>query len=148
MNIAAIPVLHREPPIIDLIAAAFPRRPASVVYAFNGVIYKPDGKPLPMAIRAHEAVHLERQGVTESGAVAWWERYIADPKFRALEELLAHRAEYQAYCRRHDQPKKRAKYLDFVSHRLAGPLYEGIFTEGEAREAITQAKRAITELAA
>lgn len=139
------PVLHRDPPIIDMIALAFPSRPPTVIYAYNGAIYAPGGGPVSVELQAHEGVHIERQGITEAGSIAWWERYIAEPKFRALEELLSHRAEYQCYCRRHAQPKKRAAYLDMVAGRLAGPLYRGIFSDSEAQTAIFEAKRAILE---
>jgi hypothetical protein len=141
------PVLHREPPapIIDRIAAAFPDRGPGTIYAFAGAIYAPGGGPVSVELQAHEGVHLQRQGVTEAGAIAWWERYIAEPKFRALEELLAHRAEYFTFCRRHGQRKRRADYLAQVAARLAGPLYAGVFTEAEARRAILEARHAITE---
>lgn len=116
-------VVDARPPNFDEIVKALPHAAdPGVMFAYGDKVYFPGGKgPLTRELDAHERVHLDRQdkiGVTE-----WWRDYLTSPEFRYVEELLAHRAEYQTYCKRHINPVKRSQFLRQVARRLASPLY-------------------------
>lgn len=123
-------VIDDRPPNFAAIAQVFPDAfKPGVIFAYGGKIYAPGRKALTPALQAHEQVHIARQGENTD---AWWDRYLADPAFRLEEELIAHRAEYQAYCRRHTEPGKRHAALKRMAERLASPLYGGLITPEEA----------------
>jgi hypothetical protein len=109
------------PPIYDAIVQALPEAAKDgVIFAYGGKVYGRGLKKLTRELDVHERVHIERQGADPD---EWWRKYLADPVFRNCEEFLAHRAEYETYCRRHINPKKRAQYLRLVAKRMASPLY-------------------------
>ena len=118
------------PPNIDAIAAVLPgaRRPG-VVFSFGNTVYVPDGQPLHPAILAHELAHCARQ----PDPYAWWERYLADHKFRLDEELVGHRAEYQWYVQQGVKQKRLVTHLREVAAKLSSPLYNVRISEQEAR---------------
>ena len=125
-------VVDARPPNFDKIVAVLPdaAKPGTM-FAYDGKVYFPGGKgPLTRELDAHERVHIERQG--HDGLEAWWEKYLADVNFRFNEELLAHRAEYRTYCKRHIDQVKRAKFLRVISKRLASPLYGAGLTDERA----------------
>lgn len=115
-------VIDARPPNYDAIAAVLPRAAEpGVMFAYDGKVYFPGGRgPLTRELDAHERVHIERQAGDVAG---WWKQYLEDPTFRYAEELLAHRAEYNTYCRRHVNPVKRAQALRMIAKRLVSPLY-------------------------
>lgn len=126
-----IEVIDDRPPNFAAIVRFFPEAvKPGVIFAYGGKIYAPGRTALTPALQAHEQVHIERQGEDFD---AWWNRYLIDPAFRLEEEMVAHRAEYQAYCRRHQEPGKRHEALKRMAERLASPLYGGLITHGEAR---------------
>lgn len=108
-----------------------------VVFSYGDTIYSPQGPKLHRAIIAHEEAHGRRQ--LAIGVTTWWDRYIAEIPFRFEEELIGHRAEWQAF--KNDVPfpsvTMQRKYLDFVSKRLSGELYGGIVGYEQAMREIT-----------
>lgn len=80
------------PPNIDEIRKVFTftRR---VIFAYDGNIYNPDRMPLTTPIVEHEKVHFEQQ--RRIGNEEWWRLYLADPEFRALQEIPAYRTQYR-----------------------------------------------------
>ena len=129
-----------RPPLFAEIAAAFNlagRR--GIIYAWGDCIYAPDGGPFSAELRAHEAVHGQRQGTDVEG---WWRRYIADPTFRRDEEIPAHIAEYQEFCRNNrNGPVRNSRrlYLHHVASRLASPLYGRLIKYDDARKLLKEA---------
>lgn len=123
-----LPQVYEFPPGYKAIELAF-NPGKDVMFAYGGRIFNPHRLRIPVELFAHEAVHCERQGDDPDG---WWAEYIADVAFRAYEELLAHRAEYQCYVRRHANRDKRRNYLYRCAGRLAGDLYGNIFTMSQA----------------
>ena len=107
-----------------------------MIFAWDGAIWNPDGIPVSVELQAHEGVHCERQGRGFTDCMRWWDRYLQDVGFRYDEELAAHRVEFSTFCRRHENRKRRADYLQKIAERLAGPLYGGVVPVDEARAAI------------
>jgi hypothetical protein len=63
---------------------------------------------------------------------------LVDPSFRLEEELLAHRAEYRAYCARHPNRAKQARMIDWIAEKLAAPLYGSLVSVDDARRAVLE----------
>lgn len=129
-------IYHQNPPMFSEIVAAFPQAAQpGAVFAWGDDIYYPAGGRLPPELIAHEAVHAQ-QHAAYGGPAAWWKRYIADPAFRLDQEIPAHRAEYDAYCRLNRDRGARARALHRIAMRLASELYGRLITFTEARNAI------------
>lgn len=122
MKRAMLETVEGVPPNFAAIVAALPDADKpGVIFAYGGKVYgRGIGKHLTRELDAHERVHIERQGDDPDG---WWAKYLSNPEFRYVEELLAHRAEYETYCRRHINPAKRMMFLRSVASRLASSLY-------------------------
>lgn len=116
-------VVDARPPNYDAIVAVLPDAATpGVMFAYGGKVYFPGGKgPLTRELDAHERVHLDRQD--KVGLDTWWRDYLESPVFRQYEEFLAHREEYETYCKRHINPIKRAQFLRQVATRMASSLY-------------------------
>lgn len=134
-------IVHARPPNFGAIAEAFQLRPG-VIFAFGTAIYNPDRIEIGPELMAHETAHAKRQ-VELGGPEGWWAAYIADPQFRLGEEIIAHRAEYRAHCRRPgiDRPcngfrSMRLFHLNAIAQRLASPLYGGLISVAEAKRVI------------
>jgi hypothetical protein len=128
-------VVEAFPPLYAEILAAFPEAArCKPIFAWGGKIYNPHKVEVSRELVAHETVHGERQGVNPE---AWWRRYIAEPQFRLMEELLAHAAEYRAHC---DNPgvtrNQRRIILRHVARKLAAPLYGSLISVADAKIAI------------
>jgi len=127
-------VIIGTPPLLDEIAAVFRRaRDRGVIFSWGDKIYNPSGIVIEPALRAHEAVHGERQGRDVEG---WWRRYINDPQFRLAEEIPAHRAEFNYYVEHAANRNDRRRALTFIAARLAGSLYGNMITMRAAKDAI------------
>jgi len=127
-------VLIERPPVYDRCDAQFKIKGRPILFAWGDTIFNPEGVEISPELFAHEAVHGERQ--LKVGIETWWDEYLARPVFRYAEEELAHRAEYQAYARRHPNPRKRALVLDAIAERLAGPLYGNLVSVADARAVV------------
>lgn len=136
-RLSAPRVLTMLPPNFKAINAAFNVRGKPVFYAYDGVIYNPSRQPIPPAIMAHEAVHLEQQAAIPGGPAEWWRRYIADRPFRLGQELPAHRVEYQFLCA-HGGNADAA--LERIAERLASPLYGSLISYDDAKRLIGHAE--------
>lgn len=139
-------VSNEFPPIYDQIRAAFPAiRDCKPIFAWGDKIYNPDRIAMTAALFVHEGVHGQRQlGTAEPGTARgedairqWWHRYIVDPRFRLMEELLAHAAEYRFYMNSPTSNRhlKRAA-LKVMGQRLASPLYGSLISVADAMIAI------------
>lgn len=144
-------VVVDRPPVWDRCVEAFGREQLEgkpVVFAWGRKLFNPTNAPIPRPLAAHEAVHGQRQEayidfpgyVPSEGDVAnderitaWWERYLCEPLFRLDEEIYAHRAEYEAYLRRHGP---RRSDLEMIAGRLSGPLYGNLLDYRQARHAV------------
>lgn len=130
-------IIKGVPPNFAEILRAFPAaKGPNVIFSYGDVIYSKSGGIIPREIKVHESVHGERQN--ELGIETWWDRYIADSAFCFEEELVAHRAEYRAYCEGPPCPGRHARdrALDAIAGRLAGPLYRSTISLAKARELI------------
>ncbi len=110
------------PPVYERAKAKFGLRDfsAGLVFAYYPYIHVYNGK-LTSDIRAHEAVHLERQKAM--GTEIWWEHYLNEDQFRLKEEIMAYRVQYK-YVLKH-YPKHHFFHLKFYAESLADPNIYG-----------------------
>lgn len=126
-----------RPPNFEEILAVFPlAEKPGVIFTYGQTIYNPSNAPISAQLKAHEAVHAQRQGEDEEEIRAWWRRYLTEPMFRLEEELLAHRAEYRAFRGWTKDRNAVARELDTIAKRLSGPLYGGLMSYAQARRMI------------
>lgn len=130
-------IVKALPPNFRDILKVFPlaARPG-VIFAYGHKIYVPSGQPLAPELLAHELVHCERQ--LAIGVEKWWTLYLENASFRYEEELLAHRAEYQALMGPGSNRQQRRQALDHVARKLAAPLYRGMVPKAKAKADIAQ----------
>lgn len=127
-------IVNGRPPNFDQIAALFPEaHKEGVIFTYGETVYVVGSDSLIGPLRAHEAVHVQRQ--LKAGVETWWGQYLVDAEFRLAEELPAHRAEYQTIVGQIGRIKAR-HYMEQIAGRLCGPLYGGIISEANARKAL------------
>lgn len=133
-------VVPEFPPNYAEIVAAFPGiRGRQPIFAWGDVIYNPHRIQIPPELVAHEQVHAQRQGVSPA---LWWQRYIADLRFRLMEELLAHAAEYRFIAESPDSNRHaRRAALKAIAQRLASPLYGSLISARDAMIAIAEPEK-------
>lgn len=125
-------IVYERPPNFALVDRQFHVAGKPVIFSWGDRIYNPERINIPKQIIEHEEVHGARQTTDDKAIWAWWDRYLIDPSFRFEEELIAHRVEYRAYCKRHRGGGAQKKYLDFTARRLSSPLYGNVVTHNEA----------------
>lgn len=114
------------PPNIEQISAKFGGGifRLGAIYAYGDTIYNPMNLKIPRSLMAHEAVHSIQQRRL-GGPERWWQNYIDDPLFRLAEEVLAHRAEYEALVFDHgDNRANRRRFMTQTARRLCAPIYQ------------------------
>lgn len=106
-----------------------------VVFAYDGNIYNPSGKEMPLYMIEHEKVHL-RQQLQWGGAEVWWYKYLTFDTFRLEQELEAYRQEYECFCAIYKDRNERNAFLQFQATMLSSPMYGGIISKLSAVELI------------
>lgn len=127
-----VQIVKGYPPNYAEIKAAF-RPNANTVFAYDDTIYSPSTVDLPVDVVEHELVHFAQQERC-GGAEAWWQRYIAEPKFRLEQEIEAYRVQYATVA---SLPRAdRRRLLTRISKTLASALYGSLVTKEQARRLI------------
>jgi hypothetical protein len=124
-------IVRGHPPLFDEIDMVFGVAGKPVIFAYGDTIFNPMGVEVTHALHAHETVHSVRQG---NNPAAWWRRYLDDPNFRLVEELLAHREEYDALCSKASHRNERRFHLKQVAQKLCAPLYGNLISYAQARK--------------
>ena len=130
-------IYDEYPPNYKKIAKTFNiKGRTNIVFTYGDKLYVPGGRTLNIdqPLLRHEETHARRQA--EMGVEAWYERYLADPGFRFMQELEAYRNQYRAMA---ELPfERRIGYLDHISSELAGEMYGNLVTKDEAKAEITK----------
>ncbi len=128
-------IYNERPPNFDKILAVFPLAISpDVIFAYGDKIYVPSGNELPPEILAHERVHCERQLMMR--VETWWDQYLADPRFRYEEELMAHKVEYSFLRGLYPGQARKQAILSHVAQKLSARLYGGMVTLNQAKKAL------------
>lgn len=140
-------IVRERPPMFDEIDKAFNVRGKPVLFAWGDRIFIPSGSPeVPQHLMAHEQAHgirqltfgasMDQRTPGEARIVLWWRRYIDDPKFRLVEEIIGHKAEFEALCRAGGGRQERRRHLASTAAKLAAPLYGRLISVTEAKTAL------------
>ena len=105
-----------------------------IIFAYGDRIYNPSGVPLEEWVLAHEGEHCKRQNA--QGVGSWWDAYIANPKFRLEEEVLAHCVEWKTISD-YLPPSACERHFARMVERLSSPLYGNLVTKEEAERLIS-----------
>lgn len=126
------------PPVYDRICESIGTPSPTTVYTWGDIIYSPAGEDIITPdLRAHEERHRDQQ-IAVGGPEAWWERYLADPEWRAEQELDAYRAQYR-FMKRHVRDRNALVWFRReIAGILSGPLYGRVMSGSRAYEAIGQ----------
>jgi hypothetical protein len=131
----AMEIIMARPPNFDAIVKVFPEaRNHGVIFSWGRRIYSPSSEYVSPQLKAHEAVHGQRQGDTETAILAWWGKYLTDPQFRLDEEVPAHRAEYQTFKQLNKDRNLQHRFLQGCAGRLSSALYGNMISLAEAKK--------------
>lgn len=131
-------IIATRPPNYDLLWAHFGPviDESGTLFTYGNAIYNPSNHQIPFWLMRHEQVHSARQ--RHEGVDVWWKAYIESKPFRLMEELLAHRLEYQVFCQSQKVNRHtRQRHLHIVSARLSSRLYGNMLSFRGAKDLIT-----------
>lgn len=121
-------IKNELPPNYEKLRKAFAVENAEVCYCYGDTIYNPQGKPLKDHLIHHESVHCRQQGDDIEG---WWDKYIADPKFRVEQELEAYSEQLKFIRQHYGRDKARQARRSFATF-VSGPVYANAISFNEA----------------
>ena len=126
-------ILIEKPPNYEELKKIFNIEKSRSVYAYNDIIYNPEGIPLQDHVILHEDVHFKQQKEV-GGAEAWWSRYIDNTQFRLDQEIEAYRVQYK-FIKNHPNIKSKNKenFLDKIASDLSSSIYGNIIKHNEAK---------------
>ena len=102
-------------------------------YSYSDIIYNPDNAYIDVPTYAHETLHIEQQ--KELGSSKWWDKYLADKKFRFSQELPAYQVQY-ATVRTFVKDEKRLILIAETFAKEIVTLFKGLVSKEEALKAI------------
>lgn len=126
-----VELVREWPPRRAEIEDKFGQLPDGVIFAWGDKIMVPGGRPLEQWLIDHEAVHLQQQE-DFGGVDEWWDRYLADGRWRLSQELEAHHAEWLSYCRHVKDRNSKARYLHVLAARLSSKMYGAMCGRSDA----------------
>lgn len=124
-------IINEWPPNIEEIRKHF-RVKGTVFFTYGDAIYNPDGVVIPRDYIRHEEVHMAQQKQA-GGPELWWDRYFAEPAFRASQEIEAYGIQLR-YIRKNNGKTQQA--LEHFATALSSPLYGNCITTEDAAKAI------------
>lgn len=111
-----------KPPIYDECVKVFDFGQGTV-FTYGDVLYNPDNIDIPDHLMAHEECHAEQQVHNEIAAKLWWQKYLADEKFRIDQEVEAYGAQYKFICNKIKDKNSRYINLHIMADYLSSPMY-------------------------
>lgn len=127
-------ILRAFPPNYEKIAKRFNLKGKIVVFTYGDILYNPYNGDIPDHLLAHEQIHAEQQKkfpIVE----AWWDKYMADDKFRLDQEVEAYRAQYQ-YASAYMSKKLLQNLLIKIATDLSSPVYGSMINYETAKSLI------------
>ena len=127
-------IIFDFPPNIAEIKTAIPgMRDRRVVFTYGDTLYNPFGGQITQDLLAHEMEHQRQQLMM--GPDKWWKKYLSDRQFRAVQEAMAYRKQYEAAAK---WPRiQRRELLMRLKRDLSSPIYGNIITMRDASKLIT-----------
>ncbi len=128
-------IVNGWPPNIERIRAAFDLTGVDAVFTYGDTLYNPTKYPVDPALMAHEETHTKQQAEA-GGPDAWWGRFIAEPEFRAEQEIAAYREQLRATKRLIKDRNVVARQVYLWAAALAGEMYGKCLSHAEATHRI------------
>lgn len=117
-------IIFAKPPIYDEAQKLFKLdERETTFFTYGDTCYSPAGVAPDAAYIRHEETHADQQAHNDIAAKLWWQKYIADPEFRAEQEIQAYGEQYKFLCQRIRDRNQRFKWLHGFAKDLAGPMY-------------------------
>lgn len=128
-------IVEDFPPNFEAICEAIPsvRDQKGVVFTYGDTIYNPYKGEIQDHLDVHESVHERQQG--KIGVKEWWNKYLADPKFRLEQETEAYRIQYQFVFKEYGRAVATA-FMREIATDLSGGMYGNILDRKQARKEI------------
>lgn len=127
------PPAHIYQPCVEQFGVDFKK---GIVFTYGDVIHS--AVEIPKDLMVHELTHVRQQREFDGGKDAWWELYLADPKFRTSQELEAYQAQWQWIKNNVKDRNEQVRLLSHCAQSLAGKMYGNVMTVQEAMKAIKQ----------
>lgn len=129
-------VIHSYPPNYEQIIQAIPdvKNTPTIIFAYGDTLYIPSGATIDDHYMVHEEAHGAEQ--LQMGVDVWWEHYLAEPRFRLEQELIAYRAQYKDLEANYPRHIRKATLVK-ISKDLSGAMYGKIVDKNKARQLIT-----------
>jgi hypothetical protein len=115
------------PPNIVAIHEVFPNLRPSVVFTYGNTLCNPSGMPIPGHLMAHEKTHTKQQA---GEPARWWDKYLADPRFRLSQEVEAY---HRQFVFRRDEIM-RQRHLSIVKRETLCKLFVSIIASDLSSE--------------
>lgn len=125
-------ISDKFPPNFAKVKAKFPDCEGKAIFCYGETIYNPFKLPLRPDTIEHESIHAVRQGADPE---AWWDRYMADPKFLVDEEIPAFSAQYE-FMKKFITNKESKIFLDRIARVLSSELYGSVISFQEAHSRV------------
>ena len=110
------------PPIYEDVKKAF-ELVGNEVFTFGDTLYNPSNAIIPDHLLIHEEVHAKQQEHNDVVAKLWWQRYIADSKYRIDQEVEAYSTQYKFICEKVKDKNARYRNLNALAEQLSGKMY-------------------------
>lgn len=136
-------IKNEYPPNWEKIKSVFPVESAEVVMVYDGVLYNPFKLQLRDDIVHHEEIHAKQQEnfKAKGGTMdQWWEKYVADPKWRVEVEAAAYGKQVK-FIRQRQGEARAAMAIQSFSKFLSGPVYGEAIDKMTAFEKIRKISR-------
>ena len=126
-------ILKQLPPNYEKLKEAFDL-PEGTIFTWGKIVYNPDDIPIDIPLMRHEEVHMIQQ--EKFGIKEWWDRYIAEPPFRASQEIPAYQTQFKEAKKIIKDKNIQNAYLIRLAKVLSSEMYGSCLTFNEARDAI------------
>ena len=127
------PPAHIYKPCVEKWGVDFKK---GIVFTYGDTIHS--AVEIPKDLMAHELIHVRQQREFAGGPDAWWEKYLADAKFRTSQELEAYREQWRWIKANIKDRNQQAFLLNHCANSLSGEMYGNVMSKAEAMKAIKQ----------
>lgn len=134
----SVKIKEEKPPVYNQIAKTFGNDLSQAIFTYGDTIYNPNKFKIADHIIEHEKIHMAQHKVYPGGPEAWWDKYLADSKFRLDQEAKAYGRQYAFCCSKGIGRQEKRAILKGLAKILSGQLYDRVIGLEEAKKLILQ----------
>lgn len=125
-------LVHEKPAIYQRLVDKFGINwDRGIIITYGDTVYCKTSIPPDLVV--HESVHVEQQ--KKMGVEIWWDKYIAEPKFRLEQEIEAYRTQYRFVCANAGRTIRRESQRN-IARELSSSTYGSIISYQDALKII------------